>query len=156
MASCFAINKSWVKLIFAGLILVVGLLSCDVSSSKEIAEAEIEDLFTNIIINFSNGYQYLDDIIIHYDTEFLHSGMTIPDERNQWMLWLIDYNTLEIKDLDIEVIDDYHARANFVLTLSSATSEITITVPGDYDNISFFEVDSSDNNWKFIGNQLSE
>jgi len=140
------------------LLLAVTLVSCDVSSPKEVAESEIRNILDDLELRFpsSNNDNDLDIIMSHYDDDYLHSGSTKSDERERWYILLIDYLELTIEDLEIDVIDNYDAHVMFRMIFSSSDASLEVDVPEDENNLYYFELDSVDSHWRIIGNQQTE
>jgi len=144
----------WILLILLAAVLV----SCDVSSPKEIAESEIRSILDDLELRFpsNNIDDDLDIIMSHYDDDYLHSGSTKSDERERWYILLIDYLELNIEDLTIEIIDDYDAHVSFQMIFSRSDISLEIDVPEEEDYLYYFEIDTMDDHWRIIGNQENE
>lgn len=140
------------------LLLALALFSCDVSSPEEVAESEIRAILEDLEFRFpsSNIDNDLELIMSHYDDEYLHSGSTKSSERERWYILLIDYEELVIEELEIEVEDNYDANASFRLIFSNRDETLEIDVPEEEDYLYYFELDSVDDHWRFIGNQQTE
>jgi len=144
----------WILLI----LLAVSLLSCDISSPEEIAVSEIKEILSDLELRFpsNNIDNDLDIIMSHYDDDYLHSGSSKSEERERWLILLIDYQELVIEDLEIDVIDNYDAHASFRMKFSRSDISLEIDVPEEEDFLHYFELDSVDDHWRLIGDQETE
>jgi hypothetical protein len=124
------------------------LNSCDTSSPKEIANAEIEEIFENLRSTFNLGD--LVSILSYYHPDFLHNGDDFQDEETVWVLRLNQYSSLDFGNLDINLSNDF-ATVSFTLFLEDDEFSEPSAEKGD---LSYFY--STYNGWMLCGNEFIE
>ncbi len=138
------------KLIFITILLPL-LYCCDFSSSEEINDSEIHEIFDDIKIAFS--MYDITEIMSHYNDSYLHNGNDYDDEYQIWDSRLNNYDAIDFIDIEITYIYDEYAEVTFTLELISGDNSQYWDEPStDNGDISYFR----DNNgtWEIYGNQL--
>ncbi|MDO9577764.1 MAG: nuclear transport factor 2 family protein [Candidatus Cloacimonadales bacterium] len=130
------------------LILVVSLSSCETSSPKEIAKAEIEEIFEKVRSSYNFGD--LPGIMEHFHPNFLHNGDDYQVEEVVWELRRNQYPTLDFDDLYIDLNGDF-ASVAFTLYLGDEEFTEPSTEKGD---LSYFY--KTFDGWKICGNEFVE
>ena len=131
-------------------IFVVALLlsSCETSSPKEIAKAEIEEVFEQIRTAYNFGE--LSGIMENFHPNFLHNSDDFHAEEIIWEVRLNQYPTLDFGELEIDLHNDF-ATVEFTLFLDG----IEFTEPSSENgDLSYFY--SSYNGWILCGNEFME
>lgn len=130
------------------LILVVSLSSCETSSPKEIAKAEIEEIFEKVRSSYNFGD--LPGIMEHFHPNFLHNGDDYQVEEVVWELRWTQYSTLDFGELDIDLNNDF-ATVNFTLYLGDEEFSEPSSENGDLSYLY-----NTYNGWMFCGNEFVE
>jgi len=93
------------KQILLVLFCIFLLNSCDTSSPKEIATAEIEEIFEQIRSAYNLGD--VSTIMQQYHYDFLHNGFDYQDEEIVWEIRLNEYSAF---DFDVKCIREHIER----------------------------------------------
>lgn len=135
------------------ILLAISLLSCDSTDPQDYAKAIIDQILTDIEINFnsnnlvelmknyhSNYRQYYEGYYLDYD-----------DILERWEIRLANHALIEINDLDIELQGDFWATAKCTLIFISDEGTIEYSEPSSENgDISYFYKNSA-GEWKICG-----
>jgi len=130
------------------LFCVFLLNSCDTSSPKEVARAEIEEIFEQVRSAYNFGD--LSGIMEHFHPNFLHNGDDYQNEEVVWEIRLNQYSTLDFGELDIDLHNEY-ATVSFILHLDDSEFSEPSYEKGD---LSYFY--NSFEGWILCGNEFLE
>lgn len=134
------------------LLLVIMLFSaCDFSSTTEVNESELKDIFVDIEIAFS--MLDINAIMNHYTYQYLHNGNDYDEEYQIWDSRLNSYNVIDFDDIEISYVGDNYAEITFILKLSNNSYTNSWEEPSiENGDVSYFK--KIDGEWKINGNQL--
>ena len=141
-----------IRILIICLISMMLFFSCDSSSSPDnIDENMIREILQNIALAFNYGN--IEEIMIYYHPDFLHNGDDLDSEHTLWELRSIEYNELEIENVEIGFLNDDYATASFILRFIGNSGSDSWDEPSDENgDLSYFFLDFS--GWMIIGNQM--
>ena len=138
-------NYRYLRLFF--LLISSMFLSCsDLSNPQDIDSFEINDILENVEMTFNSSN--IDALLENYDSNFLHDGDELHEERILWQVRLNDYDIIEIEDITIEYLDDFKAIVSFTLNFDNDE----FICPADISDLSYMF--KRENEWKIYGNQI--
>lgn len=135
--------------IISFLAVALLLLSCDVSSPKDVAESEIRDQLDAIKTAFNLGD--LDGIMARYHLEYYDDGDDYAAVELRWQLRLIEYDSLSFDDIAMN-IDHPSAYVSGTMTLSAGNGDpLVMLLPDDTTELTWWQ--NFNGTWKILGRQ---
>lgn len=137
--------------VIALLLIIVLFSACDFSSAAEVNDSELKDIFVDIEIAFS--MLDIDEIMSHYNYQYLHNGNDYDDEYQIWDSRLNTYNVIDFNEIEISYVGDNYAEVTCILKLSNNSNSNSWEEPSlENGDVSYFK--RIDGEWKIYGNQL--
>jgi len=131
------------------IVILLTILSCDITSAEEASEANLRTALDELELAFN--FHHLDEIMVHYSTEYLHNGDDWEDVELDWNIRLNDFQEMELENVVMD-IGDGRATVSFNRRfLNNSIMEEVLIDPEENGDMSFWEREFDE--WKIIGNK---
>jgi len=135
------------------VLLAIFLFSCDSTDPQDYAKARIDQILTDIEINFNSNN--LVELMKNYHTNYRQYDegyyLDYNDISERWESRLANQALVEINDRDIELQGDFWAKVNCTLIFISDEGTIEYIEPSSENgDISYFYKNSA-GEWKICG-----
>lgn len=129
------------------ILLVLCICSCDSESSEETGKILIREKLDELELAFN--LHHIDEIMEHYDLDYLHDGDNFDDVQLDWEIRLNDYFEMELSEIEVEVDVD-EATVSMRRSFWRGGDIEVLTEPEDSGDISYWEYGID--GWKISGN----
>ena len=135
------------------LIFVLIILACDVTSAEDYNEAKIKEILKDIELSFN--LHDLDSIMENYNLNYRYIkdgyAENFDDVREKWDARLLEYDSIEIREIEINQSGDFWVTVTCELVLIADGSEIVASEPSEENgDISYF-YKSAQTGWQICG-----